>query len=267
MRFNKKSVFKVLAIVGVGATAYLAVKRASKIEEAAEEIKESMPEEKKEKTKHVIKSSPKIIKAAWPVILSGIGTCSCIMIMDHISYKQIAALTATCTYLVKNRDFLANKLKEAVGEERFKEIQAAFAKEQAPKIVYVDAQETGNGNLLCIDGYIGTRFRSSREAVEEGIAEFNHLLFPEIEPEALEMPWKEDRIPNYANWNDLYSFWNLRPTNFGDDNGFVTGEDGWGDGPLDFDLIDVEDFEGTGEPALIIMPREYSKPEKWYLEV
>lgn len=264
MKIEKRNIFKIAAIAGVGVTAYLTYRRSSKIKEAVEEVKESMPEEKK--TVHLVKAAPKMIKASWPVILSGSGTVASILIMDRISYKQIAALTASCAYLVKNRDYLANKLKEIAGNEKFKEIQEAFVKENS-KIVYVDAQETGNGNLLCVDAYLGTRFLSSREAVEEGIAEFNHLLFPDASVEALEMPWKVDEIPNYANWNDLHSFWNLRPTIFGDRFGYVSGDDGWGDGPIEFDLIDVEDFEETGKPALIIMPRVGDEPAEWYMEV
>ena len=273
MRINLiKNILKVSAIVGIGATAYLSVKRADRIISVVNELKDTKPDDVKPVV-HAVRNTPKILKAAWPVLLTGTGTAVCILAMDRISYKQIAALSATCAYLAKNRNFLAGKIKEVVGEDKIKDLQKAFI-EESTKMVYSDIQDTGNGDLLCIDGYIGTKFLSSRKAVEEGIEEFNHLLFPtDFDPAELDVPWEEARknmIPNYANWNDLYSCWNLKPTVFGDKFGYVTdpsGENiGW-ENEIEFDLIDVEDFEGTGQPALIIMPREYAEPEKWYMEV
>lgn len=211
MRFDKRIIFKLGAIAGVGVTAYVAVKRASKIEEATKEVKEAMPEDKKEKTRHIVKAVPKMVKASWPVLVSGGATVGCVLVMDHISYKQIAALTASCAYLAKNRDYLAGKIKDMVGEEKLREIQEAFVKEEAPKEPWYGCsiEETGAGDLLCLEGYSGRWFRSSEKAVKEAQAMLQKLY--------------EDDI--YICMNDYYGYLNITSTQFGHELGWVNSKD------------------------------------------
>ncbi len=112
---------------------------------------------------------------------------------------------------------------------------------------------TGNGNLLCYEGFFGRWFRSSEVCVREAIAKFVDLY----------------EQGNYLNYNDLYSLFNIAVTHVGNEYGYSASEDYKCD--LEFDITRIpadENFEGMNEEVLVIEPAgNYCYPFDCYMEV
>lgn len=261
-----KNLCSVGAVAGVFGTAYFSAKNGSEICRRFEVVNsEATAMDKSSKIKHFIKRSPYLIKPLLPTIGCAAGSIACTAIKDRANYKQVMALTATCVYLTKNRDFMVEKLEEVVGKEKIDDIKREFFKKNTT--VFSGIQKTGGGDELWMDGYYGTLFYSSRAAVEEGIEAFNHLICPEADPEDLQLPWEKVRkCAQYACMNDLYSILNLEPVLAGDDQGYTTAE-GLTEGPINFDFYDIENFRDSGITCHVFIPSYYHRPYDGWKEI
>lgn len=129
-------------------------------------------------------------------------------------------------------------------------------------------EETGNGNLLCLDSYGGRLFRSSEKAVREAIKSF--------EDEYAKSCCMFDEDPAHMfmvtyNYNDLYSKLGIMPTDFGEQYGY-TNVDGYRTDDLKFNIKIMDDYESTflgvlNEPILVIEPEYGCYPNEYYMEV
>ena len=112
---------------------------------------------------------------------------------------------------------------------------------------------TGNGNLLCYEGFFGRWFRSSEDCVREAVDKFMQLYAE----------------GNYINYNDLYSLLNIAVTHAGNEYGYSPSEDYRCN--MEFDIVRVpedENFEGMKEEVLVLEPAgRYSYPFDCYMEV
>ena len=112
---------------------------------------------------------------------------------------------------------------------------------------------TGNGNLLCYEGFFGRWFRSSETCVREAVDKFMQLYAE----------------GNYINYNDLYSLLNIAITHAGNEYGYSQSEDYHCD--MEFDIVRIpedENFEGMKEEVLVLEPAgRYSYPIDCYMEV
>lgn len=261
-----KNLCRIGAVAGIFGTAYFSAKNGEKICHVCKKVNdESYGMTASWKVKHYIRNTPRLIKPLGPTIACAAGSVVCMAVSERINYKQIAALTATCVYLTKNRDFLEKKLEELVGKEKIDEIKQEFFKKN--NTVFTGIQKTGGGDELWMDGYYGTLFYSSKQAVEEGIEAFNHLICPEAGPEDLQLPWEKVRKnTQYACMNDLYSILNLEPILAGDDQGYTTYE-GYTEGPITFDFYDIEDFRGSGMTCHVFIPSYFHHPYEGWQEV
>ena len=77
---------------------------------------------------------------------------------------------------------------------------------------------TGSGDQLCYDSWVGRWFRSSIEAVEEGIQFFREMYY-----EQPNYPCEWDG--NYVNYNDLYNLLNVTVSDLGDRYGYSPSDD------------------------------------------
>lgn len=261
-----KNLCRIGAVVGVFGTAYFSAKNGAEICKVCKQVNdESFGMTAGKKVKHYIRNLPRLAKPMWKPAACGAGTIAFMAISERISYKQVAALTATCVYLTKNRDFLEKKLEDFVGKEKLDEIKKEFIKTTTVK--FDGIQNTGGGDELWMDGYYGTLFYSSRAAVEEGIEAFNHLICPEADPEDLALPWEKVRkCAQYACMNDLYSILNLEPVLAGDDQGYTTAE-GLTEGPINFDFYDIENFRDSGITCHVFIPSYYHRPYDGWKEI
>ena len=241
-----RNLLRIGAVGGVIGTAYFSAKNGLAICERCKEVKqEARFLEKPKRITHYIKRAPYLAKPLLPTIGCAAGSIVCMAASERISYKQIAALTATCAYLAKNRDFLENKLKEVVGEEKLQEIKKEFIIKEAPKMVsFPSVEETGKGSLLCLEGYSGRWFRSSEEACIEA-------------QEYLQKVFEEDKR---CCLNDYYAFLGITMTQFGHEKGWVNDPDWYGPElrftntylePCEWDDLGP-DFQPVNEPVYVL---------------
>lgn len=185
-----------LAIVGVAVTGVLSAIRAPKYKEILEESKGSKPKA--------------VMKTYWPAIASGVVTCSLIVVAEGLGLKEIAALGAMAGYATRNRAMIERKVKEVTGKDGkdiLKKIKSESTKETAVAEYanHPSIELTGNGDLLCFEGYSGRWFRSSAEAVEAAVHNLNKRL----------------RDGEYLSLNDFYEELGITTTHFGASRGWV----------------------------------------------
>lgn len=183
------------AVIGLGATVILTARGQMKADEI---MAEKRPSSKKE----LIKST---YKCYIPAMVSGALTLICIVTSQYISRKEIAGLAASLGVLAANRDNLEKAIKEKYGEDALVELREKILPYKKPEVKdgkmedRFPAELTGNGDLLCYEGYSGRWFRSSKEAVEKAEEEYN-LRFKDGE---------------YLSFNDLYELLGIEHSHFG----------------------------------------------------
>jgi len=232
------------AIVGVALTGVLSAIRAPKYKDILEKSKGSKP--------------VATVKTYWPAILSGVATTALIVTAEKLGLKEIAALSAAASFATKNRDKIEAKYKEVTGElpeETIKKIKGDSLKETAVEeyAKHPSIELTGNGNLLCFEGYSGRWFRSSAEAVEAAVKNLNRRF----------------KDGEYLSLNDFYEELGITPTHFGSERGWVP-EDHVDDsccpdaiGEINIELVPCDDLgqlpmgQFLNEPVLLIEVWDY----------
>lgn len=203
-----------VAVIGVGATAYLSGKNSIK----AHEI---LKEKQSQNDGLAIKEKVKLTwKCYIPTLIALTATITCMIVSQKMSAAQVASMSAACGYLINQKTELEKKIKEEVGEETFQKIK----KEVDEKITrdrYEDewVEPTGNGDLLCYESYTGRWFFSSEKNVFDGLKDF--------------IDYYKDN--DYIAYNDLYGFLNLTPSYLGSELGWCSDEEnGWSPNEIEF---------------------------------
>lgn len=214
----------VIGVIGVPVTSYLSVKCHEKAQEA---------ETKEEKAKCYI-----------PAAVSGLITTASIIGSHRSSSKEIAALTATATYAVANRNKLETELGKYITKDEAKQIKQEVANDTAllqtkagtfnkPSIEW-----TGHGPLKVLEGYSGRLFYSSMDKVIEAEQKLSRRFMD----------------GEYVCMNDFYSLLGITQTHFGHQWGWAPSDDyyprWYEDNPFGFENRMVEDEEG--DPMLVI---------------
>ena len=109
-----------------------------------------------------------------PTGILSVLTIGSIIASNHISSTEIAGLAGTTAYLISNRKKLEGKLRETIGNEAVDEVKQGVERHFAENAMkrHQTIEETGTGNLLCIEGYSGRVFRASKEHVDDAIKKF-----------------------------------------------------------------------------------------------
>ena len=208
----------IIGILGVPVTSYISIKCHEKAEKA---------ETKQDK-----------LKAYIPAIISGAVTTGSIAGSHKLSNKEIAALTATATYAITNRNVLEEKLGKYVDTNEAKQIKQEVAKIATnEKSNRPTIEATNKGCLKVLEGYSGRWFYSSMEAVIEAEKELNKHL----------------KNGEYVCMNDFYRWLGIAETHFGDQFGWVPNETYYDykiDDPIMFENTLVDDE--NGDPLLLI---------------
>lgn len=176
-----------------------------------------------------MKTLDKIKKCAPYFVPAGIamlGTGAAIGANSYLGYKELAALSGTAAYAFKNRKILGEKIREKLPEEDIKKLKEKFFKYEINNANLASVEQTGNGDLLCLEGYSGRWFRSSEEAVIKAEQDFNQYL----------------RLNDYASYNDFYTLLNIEQTHFGWQFGYAMNPDFY---PIYKDGTDVVEFQNT----------------------
>lgn len=156
-----------LATVGVVVTAYLSGRAA---------VKASKKETKKEKAKCYI-----------PTVVAGAITIASIWGSRTISARQLASMTAAAGYFVAKK----KKVDELKEDEKTKP---------------VSVEETGFGDVLCLESFSGRWFRSSVESVEQACHDLDTIYKHDM----------EEKGYSARTLNELYFLLGIQTTYFGE---------------------------------------------------
>lgn len=179
------------------------------------------------------------LKCYIPAFISGAATIGCNVGSYRAGSKEIAALTATATYAIANRDKLEEQLKNVVGEEKAEEVKKEVSKEIV-KEDYIEPmyEETGFGNLKVCVGFSGRFFKSSHSKVKSAIEAVNNRY--------LRGDW--------VSLNDFYRLNGIAEDGFGEDHLWIPPEEiyprYYEDNPICFDERIIDD--GRGGVVLIV---------------
>lgn len=224
----------ILGIVVTGGLSYRSGLRASEVLRTIDE-----------KDKNTVKKRAKVLYKEWiPPIIAGGLTIISVVALERIGAKELAVVTAGCGCLATQKAAIEKKVKELLpNEDVLKDIP--YTKAANPYV-----EETGNGETLVIDGYSGRMFRSSMDAVEQGVARWNER-------------WMSGESICF---NDLYSEWNILQTHFGAQWGYGNNEDFYDVmKPLPVKVEYVEHPIDLNEPVICVDYEAY--PTEYWAEV
>lgn len=272
---NKRTILTVVSIAGVVAsvavTAVMAPKASEAIKAKKQEITGAHVDhdeyEKVDnglKIKYTTADNLELVKTAAPYyipsLLLTVLTIGSIVVNHKINSKALLGLSATTSYLVANR----NDLKRFIHDNPKAKKLADEAKSYflpAPKKGQT-IEETGKGDVLCIEAFSGRIFRSSPEAVIEAQSQLIDQL---LEDSKL----GDAVVHGSACMNDYYRYLGIEESQFGWEYGWVNDEDWfYKNEPIQFsnELISA-DAPGNqyGEPVYVTEIEEDWFPiQCWY---
>lgn len=218
VRKNAPTIMSVGAVVGLGATVYLAVKAKPKADdilakrkEELEEIKENEEQTEEEKKREIrninIGAVTEMAKVIAPAAGAFIATAGLILGANHINLKRLSYIGGMYTISQTELKKYKEKAKEIVGERKEGEIREAVARDFVADTYTDDVTvfQTGKGDLLYLDEWSGRYFRSSKAAIESAFAKVTELTYGDM----------------FCSLNELYSLLGLEETRFGNDCGFT----------------------------------------------
>lgn len=269
MKVNWRKVLPVVSSVGVAVTSGLSFWGGMKYEEKKEE------------------KGKKALLYLLPGAAAAVGTIASIAVTGRVTAKEIAVLTGSCAYLAHERDKFKEVMKEklveeaGMSEEKAEETIQEAAEEthtrmaaeivhNGEKFVIPSVEETGHGNLLCIDCWSGRAFRSSKEHVEDAIRSLNVLYkTPIVINEGT--PY-EQTIARNVGMCDFCGFLDITVTTMSCEFGFINDQDTFDEyGPLELpDLgihtVYINEPKGYNEPVLFIDYTYGNYPVEAYYE-
>lgn len=268
MGFNWSKVLPVTSCLGVAATCGLSFWGGRKYEEKKEE------------------KGKKAILYLIPGLAATAGSIVSIVVNKRITGKEIAVLTGSCAYLVHERDKFKEVMKEkligdgytteeanGVIQEATEETHRKVAAEiihNGEKFIIPTVEETGHGDLLCIDCWSGRAFRSSKEYVEDAIRSLNVLYkTPVVINEGTPC---EQVIARNVGMCDFCGFLDITITTMSCEFGFINDQDTLDEyGPLELpDLgihtVYINEPKGYNEPVLFIEYTYGNYPVEAYYE-
>ena len=196
---NGMNILTGLGVVGVATTAVLAAKATPKALELLQEKDEYKQEaygEPLTRFEKVLAMAPAYI----PAVLTGLATVSCIVGMNRVSYTKQASLISAYTYLNSSYEEYRRKVKEVFGEEGEAKVRAELGREIELYEKYGSLHEP----RLFYDEISNRYFEMSMYEMKE--AEYNM-----------------NRMFNFLGalkLNEVYEFFNLGPTEYGESVGW-----------------------------------------------
>ena len=201
---NGMNILTGLGVVGVATTAVLAAKATPKALELLQEKDEYKQEaygEPLTRFEKVLAMAPAYI----PAVLTGLATVSCIVGMNRVSYTKQASLISAYTYLNSSYEEYRRKVKEVFGEEGEAKVRAELGREIELYERYGSLHEP----RLFYDEISNRYFEMSMYEMKE--AEYNM-----------------NRMFNFLGalkLNEVYEFFNLDPTEYGESVGWAALRD------------------------------------------
>lgn len=166
-------------------------------------------------------------KETWkyyiPVAAVAGATIVSVLVTKRLNAKELAAVTAACGYLAQKGSAVTREIIDRTNNE----VAADVIKDAKIEFTGQTIEDTGNGKLLCIEGYSGRLFWSSEDAVRDAVRQFNEL-------------YARDK---YVCLNYFYEILGIETSHFGHQYGWAYGSDFYGEEPLDIQVKTVMDKE------------------------
>lgn len=175
-------------------------------------------------------------KETWKYYIPVVAACgltiASVIATKRLNAKELATVTAACGYLAQKGSAVTREIidrtNNEVAADVIKDAEAADVI-KGGKIEYTgqSIEDTGNGKLLCIEGYTGRLFWSSEEAVKDAVRKFKNLF---------------EQNRNVC-LNDFYELLGIKKSHLGHQFGWVCDEDysGTSGDDLDFEVEKVMD--------------------------
>lgn len=166
-------------------------------------------------------------KETWKYYIPVVAACgltiASIIATKRLNAKELAAVTAACGYLAQKGSAVTREIIDRTNNE----VAADVVKDAKIEYTGQTIEDTGNGKLLCIEGYSGRLFLSSEEAVRDAVQKFKNLF-------------EQDR--NVC-LNDFYGLLGIEKTHLGHQFGWVCDEEysGTSGDDLNFEVETVMD--------------------------
>lgn len=164
-------------------------------------------------------------KETWKYYIPVVAACgltiASVIATKRLNAKELATVTAACGYLAQKGSAVTREIIDRTNNE----VAADVIKDAKIEYTGQTIEDTGNGKLLCIEGYSGRLFLSSEEAVREAVKRFNEL-------------YARDK---YVCLNDFYEILGIETTHFGFQYGWAYGSDFYDEAPLNIQIEVVPD--------------------------
>lgn len=209
MKINKQTILTGISIAGVAASVVVTAVMAPKANEAIKAKKKETPTA--DKLELVKTAAPYYI----PTALLSILTVGTIIVNHHVNRKALLGLSATTSYLVANRNQLKKYITENPKAKKLADEAKAYFLPSVKTVNTQTIEDTGNGHLLCIEGFSGRIFRSS---VDDVIDAQTKLIEQYLDEE-------HGGEFGYCSMNDYYRYLGIQQTQFGNEYGWVNNED------------------------------------------
>lgn len=219
-----------IGITGMVSSTVLAVKATPKAMEALREYRDDIPFETK-------------FRVCWKYYIPAAGlsilSASCLIGSNSISLRRNAAL-ATAYKL--STDALAEyqeKVTETIGDKKEKHMREEIARDKIKDTPYSEdcVYDTGKGETLCLDAYVGRYFKSDIESIKQAINKLNYEMMQH----------------QFVSLNDLYYELGLKPTKMGNDFGWA----------VEKGLITVDFGAGLADDRIPCIAMNYTVPIKY----
>lgn len=164
-------------------------------------------------------------KETWKYYIPVVAACgltiASVIATKRLNAKELATVTAACGYLAQKGSAVTREIIDRTNNE----VAADVIKDAKIEYTGQTIEDTGNGKLLCIEGYSGRLFWSSEEAVRDAVRKFNELYAQN----------------KYVCLNDFYELLGIETSHFGHQFSWAYGSDFYGEESLDIQVEVVPD--------------------------
>ena len=171
-----------VAVVGVGASIYLAIKATPKAMMDIENKQDELDEEASSRGSEApLMTKPQMIKTAWknyiPTMIVAGGTVAAIVCGMSISVKRQAAMATAYALSASELAAIKSATDEVLTTKKRDEVYTKAAEKQLESRTYDEQANpiavTTYGDQLFVEGITGQRFRSCAEKVRQAANEIN----------------------------------------------------------------------------------------------
>jgi predicted thioesterase len=166
---NSTTILTGVGVVGVVATAYLSGRATVK---AIELMQTEFPD-----TELSLRQKVRLHWRTYtPTVVSAGTTIVCILMVNRIASKKIAALVVSAGVSERALKEYKERVVEKFGETKARDVQDDVAKKRIENNPVKEVIITGNGDVLCYDMYSGRYFESSHDKLRRAENEMNTHL-------------------------------------------------------------------------------------------